>query len=47
VTDQPLFYLSLTLALTGVVLFCTGFLAELVSRNGTDRNRYLIQSVLD
>jgi len=47
VTDQPLFYLSLTLVLLGALLFCTGFLAELVARNNPDRNRYLVQAVLD
>jgi hypothetical protein len=47
VTDQPLFYLSLTLAVLGAMLFCTGFLAELVSRNGQDRNRYLLKEILD
>jgi len=47
VTEQPLFYLSLTLASLGALLFCTGFLAELVSRSGQDRNRYLLKEVLD
>ncbi len=43
VTDQPLFYLSLIAVLVGVQLFLAGFLGELVSRNGSDRNTYLIE----
>ena len=43
VTDQPLFYLSLVAIILGTQLFLSGFLAELVSRNSADRNRYLIE----
>ena len=42
VTDQPLFYLALVALIVGVQLFLTGFLAELVSRNSNDRNKYKI-----
>ncbi len=42
VTDQPLFYLALVALIVGVQLFLTGFLAELVSRNSNDRNKYNI-----
>lgn len=42
VTEQPLFYLALVALIIGVQLFLTGFLAELVSRNSKDRNKYLI-----
>ena len=42
VTEQPLFYLALVALVVGVQLFLTGFLAELVSRNSKDRNKYLI-----
>lgn len=42
VTEQPLFYLALVALVIGVQLFLTGFLAELVSRNSKDRNKYLI-----
>ena len=41
-TEQPLFYLSLVAVILGVQLFLSGFLAELISRNSTDRNHYLI-----
>ena len=42
VTDQPLFYLALLAMIFGLVLFLAGYLAELVVRNGSDRNKYLI-----
>ena len=43
VTDQPLFYLALVALIVGVQLFLTGFLAELVSRNASERNKYHIK----
>ena len=45
-TDQPLFYLSLVAVVLGVVLFLAGFLGELINRNSSDRNRYLIDEVV-
>lgn len=46
ITDQPLFYLSLVAILIGTQLFLTGFLAELISRSSSDRNRYHIEKVI-
>lgn len=43
VTDQPLFYIALVMAIIGVQLFVAGFLGELVSRSSADRNSYLIE----
>ena len=43
VTDQPLFYLALVAVVIGAQLFLTGFLAELISRNSQERNRYNIK----
>ena len=43
VTDQPLFYIALVMAVIGIQLFMTGFLGELVSRSSADRNIYLIE----
>ncbi|MFA6704251.1 MAG: glycosyltransferase family 2 protein [Bacteroidales bacterium] len=43
VTDQPLFYLALVAAIVGIQLFLAGFIAELVSRNSSGRNNYLIK----
>ena len=42
VTDQPLFYLCLLAVMLGVTLFLAGFIGELVNRNASDRNKYLI-----
>lgn len=44
-TDQPLFYLSLVAVVLGVMLFLAGFLGELINRNSSDRNSYLIDDV--
>ena len=47
VTDQPLFYLALVAILIGVLLFLTGFLGELISRNSTIRNEYKIKDTIE
>lgn len=39
-TERPLFYFGLLFMVVGSQLFLTGFLAELVSRNSVDRNKY-------
>lgn len=43
VTESPYFYISLVMLIIGVQLFLVGFLAELVGRNSTTRNNYLIE----
>lgn len=43
VTDQPLFYIALLAVLLGAMLFLTGFICEMISRNSSDRNRYNIR----
>jgi glycosyltransferase involved in cell wall biosynthesis len=43
VTDNPYFFLALTCMIIGVQLFLAGFIAELVSRNSTERNKYFIE----
>jgi len=43
VTDSPWFYISLAVMIIGSFLFLTGFLAELVNRRSSERNRYLIR----
>ena len=47
VTDQPLFYLAMLAVILGVQLFLAGFLGELINRNSSDRNNYLIDKTLD
>lgn len=43
VTDSPYFFISLTMMIMGTLLFLTGFLGELVSRNSPERNYYRIE----
>lgn len=43
VTDQPLFYLALLAVIIGTLLFLTGFIGELISRNSNERNKYNIK----
>jgi glycosyltransferase involved in cell wall biosynthesis len=43
VTDNPYFFLALTCMIIGVQLFLAGFIAELVSRNSSERNKYFIE----
>ena len=47
VTDQPLFYLSIVSVILGVQLFLAGFLGELMNRNSSERNNYLIDKNID
>ena len=46
VTEQPLFFLALVAVIVGIMLFLTGFLAELVQLNGQRRNDYLVRDTL-
>jgi len=43
VTDQPLFFIALVAIIVGFQLFLTGFVAELVARNSSERNAYQIE----
>lgn len=42
VADNPLFYIALTCMILGTMLFLAGFLGELIARNSSVRNNYLI-----
>lgn len=42
-TERPLFYLGLLAMILGTQLFVAGFLGELISRNASDRNHYLVE----
>ena len=44
IADISWFYIALTFMIMGTMLFCTGFLAEMVSRNSPHRNAYLIET---
>ena len=47
ITNQPLFYMSLTAIILGVELFLAGFIGELVNRRSSDRNHYLIDERIE
>ncbi|MDC3129768.1 glycosyltransferase family 2 protein [Bacteroidota bacterium] len=44
IADQSAFFIALTSMVIGVQLFLSGFIAELISRNSTDRNNYQVDS---
>jgi glycosyltransferase involved in cell wall biosynthesis len=46
ITERPMFYIALVMAILGTQFFLTGFVAELVSRNNTKRNEYQIDNRL-
>lgn len=43
IADRPEFYIALTTIILGTQLFLAGFIAELIGRNSTTRNNYLIE----
>jgi glycosyltransferase involved in cell wall biosynthesis len=43
VTQRPLFFFAIMLMIIGTQLFLAGFIGELISRNSTERNTYLIE----
>ncbi len=45
-TEQPLFYLALVAIIVGSQLFLTGFVAELISRSASERNKYQVEEVI-
>ncbi|HRN78865.1 MAG TPA: glycosyltransferase family 2 protein [Ferruginibacter sp.] len=42
-TDRPIFYVGIISLVIGVQLFLAGFLGELISRNSSIRNQYLVE----
>ncbi len=46
VTTKPLFYIALIFAVIGSQFFLAGFVADLISRNSSDRNTYLIRETI-
>jgi len=46
VTNTPYFYFALVAMIIGTQMFLTGFLGEIVARNSTERNNYLIEKEL-
>jgi len=45
-TDRPIFYLGILCMILGTQLFVTGFMGELVLRNSSERNNYLVRTRL-
>ncbi|WP_066758933.1 glycosyltransferase family 2 protein [Crocinitomix algicola] len=43
IAERPEFYIALTSIIVGTQLFLAGFIAELIGRNSTTRNNYLIE----
>jgi len=47
ITDSPYFYIALTVMIIGTLLFLTGFLGELINRNSSERNTYLLKEKIN
>lgn len=45
-SNRPPFYIALTCIVVGTMFFLTGYIAELVVRNASERNHYFIQEKL-
>jgi hypothetical protein len=43
IADRPMFYFGIVTLIVGTQLFVTGFLAELLVRNSTTRNQYVVE----
>ncbi len=46
-TDRPSFYLSLTCMIIGTQMFLAGFVSELLARNSSERNHYLVEKKIN
>ncbi len=46
IADRPLFYFGILALIVGTQLFLTGFIAEIVNRNSSSRNEYLVEKEL-
>ncbi len=46
-TERPSFYIALTCMILGTQMFLAGFISELVSRNSTERNHYLVEQEIN
>ena len=47
VTSNPLFYIALTTMIMGTLLFLAGFIGELILRNSSVRNHYLLEKKIN
>ncbi len=46
ISDRPVFFFGILTLIIGAQLFLTGFLAEMISRNGPNRNKYRISDTI-
>ena len=46
INDRPIFVFGILSVIVGVQLFIAGFLAELITRNSYDRNKYSIEKII-
>lgn len=46
VANSPYFYIALTMMLLGTQLFLAGFVGELITRNSSARNEYLVEKTI-
>ncbi len=46
ITNSPFFYIAIMCMIIGIQLFLAGYIAELVSRNSSTRNQYLIEKTI-
>jgi glycosyltransferase involved in cell wall biosynthesis len=47
ITNTPYFYIALVSMIIGTQLFLAGFIGELITRNSTERNRYIVSEEID
>jgi len=47
ITNTPYFYIALVSMVIGTQLFLAGFIGELITRNSSERNRYIVSETVD
>jgi len=47
ITNTPYFYIALVSMIIGTQLFLAGFIGELITRNSSERNRYIVSESID
>lgn len=47
ITNTPYFYIALVSMIIGTQLFLAGFIGELITRNSSERNRYIVSEEID
>ena len=47
ITNTPYFYIALVSMIIGTQLFLSGFIGELITRNSSERNRYIVSETIE